>query len=402
MNTDIDLLPCFYFASTDDGTIVQVNEVLCKDTGYVKDELVGKSLDGLFSLSTRIFCQTHLYPLIKMQGYASEIFITLQGKNNIQIPVLINAERKIIQDKAVVVYIGILIKNRKLFEDELIAAKKFAEKTLQENTLLTRLKEELHNNLEQLDQQLNLVKKQNEELRQFNRVITHDLTEPLRKLTIFSNMLLESITDKAVQRKTIERVLHISGKMRLLVSGLQQYIWITETPVFNTPIDLKNLLLLVKQQLKETFKDVEIVIDLQSSQSIEGDWDQLKLLFYNLLENAVLFRKDTFKAEIFISVFNVRLNKFTSVSGKYKYVDFIRIDIKDNGIGFDPQYKEQVFELFKKLHTEDRRGIGLSLCKKIVQNHNGTISVNSKQGIGTTVTILLPYIPFREPANNYN
>jgi phosphoserine phosphatase RsbU/P len=102
MNTDIDLLPCFYFASTDDGTIVQVNEVLCKDTGYVKDELVGKSLDGLFSLSTRIFCQTHLYPLIKMQGYASEIFITLQGKNNIQIPVLINAERKIIQGKAVV------------------------------------------------------------------------------------------------------------------------------------------------------------------------------------------------------------------------------------------------------------------------------------------------------------
>jgi phosphoserine phosphatase RsbU/P len=301
-----------------------------------------------------------------------------------------------------VVYIGILIKNRKLFEDELIAAKKFAEKTLQENTLLTRLKEELHNNLEQLDQQLNVVKKQNEELRQFNRVITHDLTEPLRKLTIFSNMLLESITDKAVQRKTIERVLHISGKMRLLVSGLQQYIWITETPVFNTPIDLKNLLLLVKQQLKETFKDVEIVIDLQSSQSIEGDWDQLKLLFYNLLENAVLFRKDTFKAEIFISVFNVRLNKFTSVSGKYKYVDFIRMDIKDNGIGFDPQYKEQVFELFKKLHTEDRRGIGLSLCKKIVQNHNGTISVNSKQGIGTTVTILLPYIPVREPANNYN
>ena len=402
MNIDMNMVPCFYFASREDGTIVQVNDQLCKHLGYTCEELVGKNQDVFFSLSTKIFHQTHLFPLLKMQGYAYEIFITLQVKSKEQLPVLINAERKLVEGDVLIVYIGILVQNRKKFEDELIAAKRAAEKALQENTFLSNIKEELHNNMEQLDQQLNVVKKQNEELRQFNRVITHDLTEPLRKLTIFSNMLLESITDKAVQRKTIEKVLHISGKMRLLVSGLQQYIWITETPVFKTAIDLKKLLALVKQQLKETFKDVEIIIDLQLSQSIEGDWDQLKLLFYNLLENAVLFRKDIFKAEIFISVFNVRLNKFTSVSGKYKYVDFIRIDIKDNGIGFDPQYKEQVFELFKKLHMEDRQGIGLSLCKKIVQNHNGTISINSKQGIGTTVTILVPHMPIKEPANNYN
>ncbi|MBD0284905.1 MAG: histidine kinase, partial [Flavisolibacter sp.] len=67
-----------------------------------------------------------------------------------------------------------------------------------------------------------------------------------------------------------------------------------------------------------------------------------------------------------------------------------RLQIKDNGIGFDAGYKDQVFELFKRLHPESGRGIGLALCKKIIENHNGDITIDSQEGEGTTVTILLP------------
>jgi len=402
MDIDLNMVPGYCFACQEGGTIVHVNQQLSNDLGYAQTELAGNTLDIFFPVSTKIFYQTHLFPLLKMQGYASEIFLHLVSKEKSLLPVLLNVKRQQNNGEVVYVFIGILVQNRKKFEDELIAAKKSAENALKENTLLSQVKQELAQNLEQLDQQLKLVKKQNEELRQFNRIVTHDLTEPLRKLTMLSNMLLESMSDKVVQQKIIDRLLFTSGRMRSLVSGLQQYIWITETPVHLVSIDLKKLLLVLKQELRECFHGVEIVIELQTTQVLEGDWEQIRLLFYNLLENSVFFRKPEHKAEIIISVYNVRLNHFTSLAGKYKFVDFIRIDVRDNGVGFDPQFREQAFELFKKFHKEERQGIGLSICKKIVENHSGTISVNSKPGIGTTVTILLPNALLKDPAIHYN
>src|ERR1044072_3391538 len=96
-----DQAPCLYFSSADDGTLLEVNERLCTVLQYHRDELVGKKNEILFTISTRIFQQTHFFPLLKMQGHAEEIYISLQRKDGEQVPVLINAERKIINDAAV-------------------------------------------------------------------------------------------------------------------------------------------------------------------------------------------------------------------------------------------------------------------------------------------------------------
>jgi signal transduction histidine kinase len=86
----------------------------------------------------------------------------------------------------------------------------------------------------------------------------------------------------------------------------------------------------------------------------------------------------------------IMLNKFRNIKEKYDYQEFLKLQLVDNGIGFNPIFKDQVFELFKRLHHSSGQGIGLSLSKKIVENHHGTITIDSKIGEGTTVTVLMP------------
>lgn len=248
METYLNHAPCLYFSSADDGTLLDVNETLCVQLGYTRQELLGKKADILFTLSTRIFQQTHFFPLLKMQGHAEEIFITLQTKTKEHIPVLLNAERKTVNGEAINLYVGIVVHHRKKFEDELIAAKKAAEAALHESTALTQAKQELQQHLEQLDQQMNLVNKQNEELRQFNRVVTHDLQEPLRKLSVFTDMMLRN-KEKENHIPLVEKLKRVSEQMRSIISGLQQYVWLTEAPNKLTAVNLNKLLLIVQQQL---------------------------------------------------------------------------------------------------------------------------------------------------------
>jgi signal transduction histidine kinase len=104
----------------------------------------------------------------------------------------------------------------------------------------------------------------------------------------------------------------------------------------------------------------------------------------------IRFRKEENKAYLSISIHKVQLNQFRNVEGKYKYVDYTRIQFTDKGIGFQPEYKSQVFELFRRLHNQSGRGIGLSICKKVIDNHHGMIAIDSAVNEGTTITIHLP------------
>src|SRR5688572_23504674 len=95
MEPALDKAPCLYFASADDGTILEANEKLCAELGHSREELVGKKTDIFFTLATRIFYQSHFFPLLKMQQNASEIYISLKAKNGTEKPLLLNAERTI-------------------------------------------------------------------------------------------------------------------------------------------------------------------------------------------------------------------------------------------------------------------------------------------------------------------
>jgi sigma-B regulation protein RsbU (phosphoserine phosphatase) len=223
MNPLNNLAPFLYFSTADNGSILDVNDFLCKHLQYNRDELVGKKVDLIFTLATRIFQQTHFFPLLKMQGYAEEIYISLKRRDGEELPVLINARRSSETGDAVNYYAGIVVHHRKQFEEDLIAARKEAEKALQENTLLLAAKQDLQRHSELLDRQMTLLNKQNEELMQFNRILTHDMQEPLRKLTLFTN-LLQAEDRKEAQSNNLKKLSKITNQMKSILSGLQQYI----------------------------------------------------------------------------------------------------------------------------------------------------------------------------------
>ena len=391
MESYLNLAPCLYFSSLDDGTILECNETLCRQLGYERQVLIGAKIDKLFTVATKIFQQTHLFPLLKMQGFANEIFITLLSSEGEHLPVLINVERKLHNDKTISAFIGIVVHNRKKFEDELVAARKAAETALNENTSLLEAKRQLQQTAEQLDQQLVHIKTMNAELLQFNRVVTHDLQEPLRKLFVFSNMLLEADTSDS-NNKTVRRIKSVLEQMRSIVSGLQQFVWLAETERKPVSIDLEKLVRLIKSELEKLHVGIAIHLSIKDLTTVVADREQMYFLLAEIFGNAVRFRKSPDEVFIHISADILQLNQFKETHDKYKYEDYIRIEIRDEGVGFDGTYKDQVFELFKRLHPASGSGIGLSLCKKIVENHGGAIAVNSAQNNGTTITILLPLI----------
>ena len=220
MEPDINMAPCLAFSFGDDGKIMEVNQRLCLKLGYEREELVGKKTDVLFTVPTRIFHQTHFFPLLKMQGHAEEIYVTLLQKNGEVIPVLINAQAYSDKERTLFVCAGIIVHNRKKFEDELVAARKEAQKALQESTALLQAKTEIQKHAELLDEKIFQVKNQNTELKQFNRVVTHDLQEPLRKLLVFINMLSEG-NDPDIQKKTLPKLKNVTEQLRSILSGLQ-------------------------------------------------------------------------------------------------------------------------------------------------------------------------------------
>ncbi|HEX2532947.1 MAG TPA: ATP-binding protein [Chitinophagaceae bacterium] len=390
MDPLLELAPCLYFACTDDGTLVAANDYFCTRLGYSMNEVTGQKLDDLLPVASRIFRQTHFYPLLRLHGHAEEIYFGLRTKEGQSVPVLINAVRQ--EDASgtgLIRHAGIVVQHREQFEQELIAARKAAETALQENTALQQAKASLQQHLEELDRQIQLVSRQHHELRQFSRIITHDLQEPLRKLGLFCNLLQEE-ADGGSAGDTAGKVLRVAGQLRSLVSGLQQFVWLTDAAHQPAPVPLGPLLQEVAAALRQTYPGITLIVEAPPLPTVTADPDQMRLLLQHLLDNAIRFRKPGEAVHVTVRSDELLRNTFNNLQDQYRYAGFLKMEVSDKGMGFDDTYSDQAFELFRRLHAESGRGVGLSLCKKIMENHRGRISLRSRPGEGTTVTVWLP------------
>ncbi|HEU0065174.1 MAG TPA: ATP-binding protein [Flavisolibacter sp.] len=376
--------PCGFFAFTDDAILLSVNETLASDLNTTAQSLEGKNVESIFTIPTRIFFQTHLYPLLKMKGHAEEIFISLQSSDGKELPVILNAKRMESEGRTVNCCVCIKMPNRKKFEDELVAARNTAEKALRENTELNKVKEELQNQAYKLNLQVGLIKRQNQELKQFNHVVTHNLKEPLRKIILYTGILGDE-----VHSPIFEKLQASNETMKKIISGLQQYVWLDEKPTNFTEIDLDQVIKQAAKELKGETGQTEFEIIYNQTEKLEADEEQIQLLLYHIFSNSVKFRREE-KPTIFITSTLVKQNLLRQLEDKYLYEDFVRIEITDNGIGFNSSYSQQLFELFRKLHYNSGLGLGLALAKKITDNHHGIIKAESEENNFTKITILLP------------
>jgi light-regulated signal transduction histidine kinase (bacteriophytochrome) len=226
----------------------------------------------------------------------------------------------------------------------------------------------------QIQLQNEMLKRQNTELEQFNYIASHDLQEPLLTIIGYSDLLLEEFNnDLNEEGKLFLNFIHNSAnRMRSLISGLLEYNRINKNSEVKL-IDLNKTLSEVIDDLSVNIKESNAKVQFNKLPVIECYPIFIRLLFQNLISNALKFRKQNNAVEVHIQA------KENSDSWQFS--------VKDNGIGIEEKYFNQIFQIFRRLHTVEEYsgfGIGLAHCKKIVDIHNGTIWIESKVNEGTT------------------
>lgn len=221
----------------------------------------------------------------------------------------------------------------------------------------------------------------NKELEQFAYVVSHDLQEPLRMVSSYMQLLERRYKGKldTSADEFIGYAVDGASRMREMINALLSYARVGTRGKPFEPIDCKEILNLVLTDLKLAIEESEAVITYDSLPTIMGDNVQLKQLFQNLIGNAIKFRREKEPP---------RINLLARENG-----DYWLFSLHDNGIGIDPQYVERVFQIFQRLHTQKEypgTGIGLAICKKIVERHGGRIWVESKLNVGSIFYFTIP------------
>jgi PAS domain S-box-containing protein len=228
----------------------------------------------------------------------------------------------------------------------------------------------------------------NTELEDFAHVISHDLQEPLMLIQAFSERIRKKCATElpAQGHDYLEHIEHSTQRMKSLINGLLQYSRVSSKA---NPFESVNL----KDVTNSVLEDLALRIEKQSAilcidpnlPSIEADPLQMRQLFQNIIGNSLKYHHQQRKPEI-----SIESHPFSNPSHNQNY---IRITVKDNGIGFNAKYENKIFDIFQRLHTRRQfqgTGIGLSICKKIVERHRGTITAQGTPEEGATFTITLP------------
>nr|WP_256449878.1 hybrid sensor histidine kinase/response regulator [Flavobacterium sp. MC2016-06] len=243
----------------------------------------------------------------------------------------------------------------------------------------------------------------NKELLAFTFISSHDLQEPLRKIQVFISILMERESKKmsVAGKNNLERIAIAATRMRQLIQDLLNFSRVSTSEQQFEICDLSTIIEEVKYELTEEIRSKEAVIKIIDLVPVKIVVFQFRQLIYSLLSNALKFSISSAVPRIIIKSEILTNNDFNLLNLNYKggKHDFWHLSIEDNGIGFEKQYNEMIFVIFKRLHQNEEypgTGIGLAIVKKIVDNHNGIITADGKLNEGSVFNI---YIPIQDVLN---
>lgn len=355
----LDNAPCGYLQIDSEGTILRINYTLLRWLGYELGEKLGiGSIEDLFSTGGKIYYQTHMMPLLQMQGEISEINLTMTGRDAATFPALINAKKDALETgnrQTFSVFI-LDITQRKMYEKELLNERKKVERSLEK------------------------LKRVNSDLEKFAYIASHDLQSPLRTISGIISLLEKKkfIEPGSEVEKLFSLIKSNSKQMSLLIQNLLEYAKVDDNQSDFSPVSVQEVCLQAIELLRADVEKNQAVFNISEMPVITGSKSQLVRLFKNLFENSIKYRSE---AAPVIVVTQSTTN------------EIYRINVSDNGIGFDEEFADEIFSFMKRLHNQEYipgSGIGLAACKRIMINHGGSISAASKTGGGSIFTLQFP------------
>jgi len=266
--------------------------------------------------------------------------------------------------------------------------------TVRDISIEKQHEQELLDNEKKLDQLVKertaQLERSNEDLQQFAHVASHDLKEPLRKIKIYANRLDEEYSAQMPEKAIsfLSQIHSASSRMQMMIDGVLSFSSINSTKQLIEKVDLNNVVKQVQNDLEIIITQKMATIKCSELPTIEGAEILIYQLFYNLVNNALKFSKPDTPPLIEINATKVKIDK----------TEYAKIIMQDNGIGFDQEYAEHIFNTFTRLNAKDEfegTGLGLTLCKNIVERHNGNITALGVDNKGAQFTIILPMVQFK-------
>jgi len=334
------------------GRVVLVNSQVERMFGYSREELLGESIDLLVPSSVRAKhpCQRAGFfadPKARAMGAGRDLYG--QRKDGSQLPVEIGLNPLMTDGERFVLASIVDITERK-----------HSEALLQEKLLE--------------------LQRSNEDLQQFAYVCSHDLQEPLRVISNYTQLLARRYSDKLDQDANdfIDFTVDATRRMQELINDLLLYSRVDTKGKEFVSTDCSQIVAMALANLKVAITESAAVIEFDELPIVGADSSQLLQVFQNLIGNAIKFRSDA--------------NPVITVSAEDAGKNWL-FSVKDNGLGFDMKYGERIFVIFQRLHTKEMypgSGIGLAVCKKIIERHGGSIWAESEPGKGAKFSFTMP------------
>ncbi len=252
---------------------------------------------------------------------------------------------------------------------------------------LARTNQELERRVEQRTAELT---RSNQELEEFAHIVSHDLQEPLRKMKSFSQLLAKECQGQLTENEKVQRyldyIIDAAERQRTMIQALLNYSRLGRNDSPKVSIDLNALVEKVLEDLSLSIAETGATVTVSEMPTVQASATQMTHLFLNLIGNGIKFKGDA--------------TPRIQIAAQLQSSDWL-ISVQDNGIGIKPQYAERIFQIFQRLHSRSEypgTGIGLTICRKIVEEHGGRIWVTSEPGQGSTFHFTLPVSPV--PVNN--
>ena len=363
MDPLLDTVPCGFLSVGENGSIHAVNRTLQEWLGYPFDELQGNQMDAILPAASRIFYQTHLFPLLSIQGHAEEVYFPLRRQDGGDIPMLVNAARREEDGDIAYHFVFMPMHQRDQYENEILRAKATAE--------AARLaKEDAYADLEA-----------------FASSVSHDLRSPLATIRIFAEYLLKDYVDKFDARslEAIRYIIESAREMSKMTEDILTYSRTSAADLELEPIALEVVVSHAADQLRAEFTGSDLQLDiLRPLPTVRGHSTLLAQVVINLLTNAVKFMAPGMAPRI--KVWTER--RLTPQS-------IVRLWIEDNGIGIAPGDQERIFRLFERGYVKNKyagTGIGLAIVRRGIERMGGQVGLESTLGAGSRFWIDLPEV----------